>query len=396
MLLSLNSARGEYHLQAGDVVEISVAGVPELRQRIPVQLDGTVTSSNFGTLSVEGAAISEVRSRIQSAVASKILRVRTAEGREWSRVIERDEVAAVVVEYKPIFVGGDVARPGEQPFRPGMIVRQALVSAGGASSAARPSFDLSSLRSEYVTEWLVLAREEARIWRIKTELGEKIEFNREVIPPAPISEAMVSRIVDLEREYRSTRVSDHERAKDYLRRAIRQADEQIEVLAEQLRKEEQGVQADTQELQRYKELYGQGALPSPRVADARRWLLLSSTRQLQTAAQLIQVKRARGEHGRELEKIDDQLRIRLLGELQEANVKAAGQRAKLQSVEEKLQVAGVKPPRAVDAGSMTDVTVFRRTGRATARLTVDADAELQPGDVVEVGLRSDRVEIARH
>src|SRR4051812_21146465 len=65
MLLSLNSARGEYHLQAGDVVEISVAGVPELRQRIPVQLDGTVTSPNFGTLSVEGAALSEVRSRIQ-------------------------------------------------------------------------------------------------------------------------------------------------------------------------------------------------------------------------------------------------------------------------------------------------------------------------------------------
>jgi protein involved in polysaccharide export with SLBB domain len=31
----MNSARAEYRLQGGDVVEISVSGVPELRRRAP-------------------------------------------------------------------------------------------------------------------------------------------------------------------------------------------------------------------------------------------------------------------------------------------------------------------------------------------------------------------------
>src|SRR5689334_22952528 len=78
---SLNPARAEYRLQGGDVIEISVSGVPELRQRAPVQLDGSITFSVLGTFMVEGVEFSEVRGKIQSAVASKIFRLRTPDGR---------------------------------------------------------------------------------------------------------------------------------------------------------------------------------------------------------------------------------------------------------------------------------------------------------------------------
>src|ERR1044071_3119341 len=79
---SQSPARAEYRLQGGDVVEISVSGVPELRQRAPVQLDGTITFPVVGTFMVEGVALPEVRGKIQSAVASKIFRIRTPDGRE--------------------------------------------------------------------------------------------------------------------------------------------------------------------------------------------------------------------------------------------------------------------------------------------------------------------------
>src|SRR5215813_6681291 len=39
LLWSTQLARADYRLQGGDVVEISVAGVPELKQRAPVQFD---------------------------------------------------------------------------------------------------------------------------------------------------------------------------------------------------------------------------------------------------------------------------------------------------------------------------------------------------------------------
>jgi polysaccharide biosynthesis/export protein len=388
-------ARAEYRLQAGDILEISVAAIPELKQRVPVQLDGSITFPLVGTLMAEGAPLSEVRSRIQAAVASKVFRLRTVDGREFTRIIERDEIAATIVEYRPIFVSGDVTRAGEQTFRPRMIVRQALASAGGPIASPRATlFDASNLRSEYVTVWLSLVREQARVWRLKMELGENTDFDHKAIPPAPIHEAAVSQIVDREIEYRATRLSDHERAKYHFRRSIEQTDQQIQVLSEQQEKEEQGVQADTQELQKAKAAFGHGNLPSPRVAEARRAVLLSSTRHLQTTAQLMQAKRSRGELARELEKIDDQRRIRLLEELQDAAVKLTGERAKLQAAEEKLQLAGVRPPRASEGPSKFDVTVFRRTLNGVERLTADADTELQPGDVVEFVLHSAPVEMA--
>jgi len=395
----VNPTRAEYRLQGGDVIEISVFGVPELRQRASVQLDGRITFPVIGAFLVEGVELSEVQSKIQSIAASKIFRMRTADGRELSRMFERDEVAATIVEYRPVFISGDVTRPGEQAFRPHMTVRQALASAGGFSALARAnatSFDAANLRSEYITVWLNLAREHARVWRIKTELGENIELDQNAIPPAPVSDEVSSQIANLEIKYRAASSADHERAKEFLRQSIEQAGKQALVLAEQKQSEDEGVQADTQELQKAKAAYGNGTLPSPRVAEVRRAVLYSSTRQLQTTNQLMLVQKTRAELARELEKIDDQRRLRLLAELQDASVKLAGERAKLRGVEEKLQLAGLRPPRTSDSTSKADIAVFRTGMSGKERLTLEADSELQPGDVIEVALRPEGVDVAAH
>jgi polysaccharide biosynthesis/export protein len=394
---SLNPARAEYRLQGGDVVEISVSGVPELKQRAPVQLDGSITFPVVGTFMVEGVEFSEIRGKIQSALASKIFRIRTPDGRELSRMFERDEVAATIVEYRPVFITGDVTRPGEQAFRPRMTVRQALASAGGFSAPARAnatSFDAAGLRSEYITIWLSLAREHVRVWRIRSELGENIDLDQKAIPPAPVPDEVLSQIVKLEIEQRTARSADNERAKAFLRRSIEEADKQVVVLTEQKQAEEDGVQLDNQELQKARAAYGNGMLPSPRVAEFRRAVLYSATRQLQTTNQLMQVKRSRAEFARELEKIDDQRQIDLLAELQDATVKLTGERAKLRGVEEKLQLAGLSPPRPSDGANKADITVFSSGTSGKERHTADADTELQPGDVIEVALRPESVDVA--
>src|SRR6476620_12571170 len=394
---SLGSARAEYRLQGGDVVEISVSGVPELKHRAPVQLDGSITFPVVGTFGAEGVEFSEIRAKLQSAVASRIFRIRTPDGRELSRMFERDEVAATIVEYRPVFINGDVTRPGEQPFRPRMTARQALASAGGFSALARAnatSFDAANLRSEYITVWLSLAREHARAWRIRTELGEHIDLDQNAIPPAPVPDEMMSQIVNLEVQYRTACISDYERQKDYLRRSIVEADKQILVLSEQKQNEDEGIHADAQDLQRARAAFGNGTLPSFRVVEFRRAALYSATRQLQTTNQLMTVKRSREEFARELEKIDDQRKIRLLAELQDATVKLTGERAKLRSAEEKLQLAGLKPPRSSDSTSKADITVFRSSMNGRERFTADADTELQPGDVIEVALRPEGIAMA--
>ena len=394
---SLRPALAEYRLQGGDVVEVSISGAPELKQRAPVQIDGTITFPTVGTFAVEGVEISDVRNKIQSAVATKIFHMRTPDGRDLSRMFERDEVAATIVEYRPVFITGDVTRPGEQAFRPRMTVRQALAAAGGLAVLARSSvtpFDAPNLRSEYITEWLNLAREHVRIWRIRTQMGENIELDLKAIPPAPVPDNVVSQIVNLEIDYRNLSSADHARQKDFLRRSIQEADKQIVVLSNQKQSEQEGVQADEQDLQKARTAFGNGSLPSFRVAEFRRSVLFSATRQLQSTNQLMEVERKRSELARELEKIDDQRRIRLLTELQEATVKLTAERAKLQSAEQKLQLAGLSPPQPSEGGSTPQITVFRSNGNVRDHHTVDADTELQPGDVITVSLHPDSINVA--
>jgi polysaccharide export outer membrane protein len=128
---SIAPAKADYRLHAGDILEISVARLPELKHRVPVQLDGTISFPLLGTMSVAGMSAADLQAKVQATLAAKVFRQRTPDGRENSVTIDPDEVTAKIVEYRPIYVNGDVARPGQQVFRPLMTVRQAVALSGG-------------------------------------------------------------------------------------------------------------------------------------------------------------------------------------------------------------------------------------------------------------------------
>src|SRR5437868_13342692 len=102
------SAKAEYRIQAGDILEIAVAGMPDWRQRVEVQLDGSISYPLLGTLVVAGLSPSEVRTKIQGILPTKVFRQSTPEGRERVVVLDADQITANVVEYRPIYVNGDV------------------------------------------------------------------------------------------------------------------------------------------------------------------------------------------------------------------------------------------------------------------------------------------------
>ncbi len=128
-------------------------------------------------------------------------------------------------------------------------------------------------------------------------------------------------------------------------------------------------------------------MTSPRVTDARRAVLLSSTRKLQSNAQLMQVKKQQDELARKLEKLDDQRRLDLLRELQDTSVKLNEIRERLQSVGEKLQyTAMVRSQLVRGAGNKAEIAIIRKGEKGPERIIASEDTELQPGDTVEVTL----------
>jgi len=385
-------AKAEYRVNVGDVLEVAVAGVPELRQRAPVQVDGNISLPLVGMLPVAGLPLPEIRAKIGAALTSKVFRQRTVDGREVVVVIDADQVTATVAEYRPVYVNGDVSKPGEYAYRPASTARQLIAMAGGYDimhiRMNNPYLESADLRSEYGSLWTELAKEQARMWRIKVELGEGTQINPATLTDVPIARSAISEIVNAESEYLKTKQNDYQQEKEFLQRSVRQGDEEVRVLSEQQQKDEEGLQSDVEDLRKASDLFAKGSLISPRVTDARRAVLLSATRKLQTYAQLLQVKKLQDESARRLVKLDDQRRLDLLRELQDTSLKLNQIREKLQSVGEKLQyTAMVRSQLVRGAGSKPDIAIIRNNGKGSERIIASEDTELQPGDTIEVTLR---------
>jgi polysaccharide export outer membrane protein len=388
LLCSLAPARAEYRVDAGDVIEIFVARVPDLQRRVSVKLDGTISVPYGGTISVAGLSASELQAKVRAVLATKVFQQRESEGH--AIAVDPDEIVASVAEYRPVYVNGDVSKPGEYPYRPLMTVRQAIAMSGSYdfihAGMANPLMESADLRADYSGLWADVAREQARTWRIRSELGDQGKVDRDTLLNVPLPRPTITQIVGVEAEHLAVSQADYQRQKAFLEHSIKQGNEQLGVLSDQQQKEDEAVQADTDELQKLLDLYSKGAVAVPRVTDARRALMLSSTRKLQTDVQLIQMKKQHDELVRQTEKLDDERKITLLQQLQESEGKINSLRARLQGVAEKLRYASARVQIARGGDIPAKIAVIRKAPAGRERLAADEDFELEPGDVVEVTL----------
>ena len=389
----------EYRLAFGDVVEISVIGAPDLRHRAAIDADGRVSLPLLGRMKAAGLTLSQLQSSIRELLPTKVFRRRTEDGREYPVLLTPDEVTLSVAEYRPVYVNGDVAKPGQQAFRPGLTVRQALALSGGYDvmrfRAKDPFLESANLRSEYTSLWTEFAREQIRISRLQAELRGSDQLDLQGLVKTPIADSVISGLENLEREQLIVRDSDHKKEKESLVAALKQQDDRYSILSDQLKKEQEDSQGDLAEYVQAKQNLDRGVIPSTRVAEQRRNMLFSASRALQTSAMMAQLDKDRVELHRKLQATDDRRRIALLAELEEARMRLATIQAKIQSVGEKVVYAGVVRSQLIrGTGDGPNVTIFR-TGRGTEdSFAAKQDTELLPGDVVEVSVRSEDIPIA--
>jgi polysaccharide export outer membrane protein len=392
--LASGAGAADYRLAIGDTLEISAVGLPELKHRVQVNPDGEVSLPLGGQIRVSGSTLAEVRAKVRALLPTKEFRRRNEEGREYPVILTPAEIDVAIAEYRPIYLSGDVAKPGEQTYRPGMTVRQAVALGGGYDIMRlrmnNPFLEQAELRSEYNSLWTEFAREQVRISRLDAELNGATELNRETLAKTPTDGKLATELESFEARQLTTRNDDYHKEKTYLSEALSKEDGRIANLTEQNQKEKEGAQADAEDLSRVQELFRKGNVPITRVVESRRSLLLASTRQLQTASELAQVERQRQEFGRRSERLDDQRRLEILRDLADAKVRLAGIRSKLEAASEKLVYVGMVKSQLVRGNaSKPQVTIYRRGGDEPERLAVGEDADLLPGDVVEVALQTE-------
>ncbi len=392
VMATVASAAEAYQIETGDTVELAATSVPELKTRSTVGIDGRITLPLVGEVRAKGLTSPELQDAVRREIASKVLRRKSDDGRDISVMIAPDEVTVVIVDYRPIYVNGDVSHPGQQAYRPGMSARQAIAVAGGFDvmrfRAQNPLLEEADFRASYDENWTRYAEQQARILRLKSELANAPEIDAASLKETPISAELAERIVSNANAQLATRNSLHQKEKEYLTAAISTEDERIAALSEQQEKEKAGADADREELERVQELFDRKTVPITRLIDTRRSILLSSTRYLQTIAQRGQSERDRAELAAKLKKLGDQRREIILAELQMAEVELAATRSRLQAVGDKMIYTGLVRSRLVRGkDAEPSIVIYRDGPGGTQALESNQDSELRPGDVVDVALQ---------
>ncbi len=373
---------------------MDVTGVSGMQQRMPVDPDGSVRVPLVGTVDVAGRTINEINDIVQARLSSRTLRQANSSGEEFIIIIDPVQVLVSIAEYRPVYLSGDVTRPGEQQYRPGLTVRQAVSLAGGFEAGSRtgtdPFIQNADFRADQTTFWTEFTREAMRISRIKSELAGATEPPRFEAGDVPLPREAVAELARLETEKFEVNLDSYTKEKTFLEIEIENSRARMATVEEQQAKEREGLEADTAELERLRQMEERGTTTSARVTESRRNLLMSSTRYLQATTQIAEYSREQADLRRRLERLDDERRTRLLTELQDSVVRAAGLAEQITSVSEKLRYTGSARMSMNGARDRTPtITIIRRTESGPATIAANEDMELLPGDVAEVKMPLD-------
>jgi polysaccharide export outer membrane protein len=107
-----------YNLGPGDQVRIITFGEETLTGEFRVNDTGNIALPLVGAVHAVGLTSAE----LETSVASALRR---------AKLVRNPSVAVEVIAYRPIFVLGEVNKPGQYAYQPGMTVVTAVAVAGG-------------------------------------------------------------------------------------------------------------------------------------------------------------------------------------------------------------------------------------------------------------------------
>jgi polysaccharide biosynthesis/export protein len=106
-----------YKVGAGDRLRITVFGEPSLTGEFAIDGTGAIAFPLLGPVSVSAKTTALVRDEITSRLGAEFVR--------------NPKVSVEVANYRPVYVLGEVARPGEFPYVEGLTALALVAKAGG-------------------------------------------------------------------------------------------------------------------------------------------------------------------------------------------------------------------------------------------------------------------------
>jgi len=112
-----------YRLDAGDKLRVVIFGQDGLTNTYAIDAGGSITLPLIGGVPARGRTTAELAGAITAKLRNGYIR--------------EPSVAVEIESYRPFFILGEVAAPGQYPYVPNMTVESAVAIAGGFSPRAR-------------------------------------------------------------------------------------------------------------------------------------------------------------------------------------------------------------------------------------------------------------------
>ncbi len=382
ILATEGRAFAEHRLAPSEAVRIRVRDWPDISGEYTVNPDGRVSMPVVGEIEASGLAAAELARAISAAI------------RRSSGSADQPVTAVEIIRFRPFFVQGDVQRPGEHAFRPGLTVLQAVSIAGGyyrptSANILRTERDVANATGDIDAQTWRRLKAMARSARLESALADKdaVTFPAELT--AKRGDAGLVRLMDNERALLTQerrRAEDEARSLQDIRALYQREISSLQQQTDALKREQEALQRQLAEL---RSLAGRGLALTPNVISLERTLAQNQNEQLGMATAAVRARQAIEIAEQRLRDQRAERRRQQAEELQQAASEIADADLRISTaetlVEEALQterIEGRNP--GLELMQRRTVMLVRTENGATREFAAEDDVILQPGDVLKV------------
>lgn len=374
-------ATSNYIVRPDDKLKIKIFQYPELGGEYTVSANGTIFIATIGEIPVNGFSPQEVANRI----SERFVR---------AGLSDKPGTSVEVLQSRPVYVMGDVQKPGEYPFRPGVTVLQAVSLAGGWVRFSDPGLmrlerDTINIKGDMrnlVRRYFQLV---ARRARLNAELAMKadIQFPDELLRQSTNDTALVQ-LIDEERSLLNLRVEALRTQIESLEKNRGLYESEIEAISRQIQANKVQYDSVGKELKEVKDMVARGLTTITRQMNLERMQA-----QLEMNEQGFQTLILRSRQGifqadQKIFELKSERNSFLTSELQRTRLDLDEIGIKFDTNKSLLVEAQLTVPTLIGNSDgiveTRSLTVVRVTDGKSQTIDADENTELLPGDVLRV------------
>lgn len=358
-------------------VETLYTSWPDVSGEYNIGADGMLSLPMAGAVMAEGRTTAELAEAILTQLQARV-------GMQGEL-----DASVEVIEYRPIYVLGEVQAPGAIAYRPGMNALEAIGLAGGFRRADTAFLQsersaLSSLGNHEVLQ-LELHRRLATLARLTAELGSKDDLTT---PPELEKMPGTAELMTRERQIKAARDAEVKSRLSQIASLERLLKEEVDRLNDQIELRKDQLELADEELANTQNLVERGLTVASRRLDLQSRVADQEVRLLELETARLASEQRLNEAGRDRLDILNARKKEILDSLRAEEGEIATLRARMKT-ESALYAEAVSKGEGFVTNQGIGAPVLeltRRDDNGLAQRAVERGEELLPGDIIEVRL----------